>query len=164
MIATSTDISVRPAPPAVNDSKQSSAGVGGTVNQSRGRSSSGANAVRTDIAAASPNPSAQAPTYSKDDRDVTPPAPIISRLVAGLQPTSPGVRLDALTIAVVVNPDGTVDSVRGLVAPENMSETLLLTQALSIVKSWRFSPATRDGAPVKYRQVIPVSALTRETP
>jgi outer membrane biosynthesis protein TonB len=84
--------------------------------------------------------------------------------LAGLRPSSPKVRLDALTIAVVVNPDGSVDSVHGLVAPENISEVLLLTEALSAVKSWRFSPATRDGAPVKYRQVVPIGTLSRATP
>jgi len=96
------------------------------------------------------------PVYTVKDADVVPPTPILPRLLAGLRPSTPGIRPDALTVAVVVAPDGSVESVRGLVTPQSMGETVLLTEALSAVKSWRFSPATKDGEPVKYEQVVPV--------
>ena len=98
--------------------------------------------------------------YGKDDTDVQPPKALFPRLLKGLNPSSPNVRIDALTIAMVVSEDGTVESVHGLVAPQNISEGLLLTQALSAVKSWRFQPAVRDGEPVKYRQIVPLKDLT----
>ena len=102
-------------------------------------------------------------TYSARDVDVAPPTPVLPRLLAGLQPSSPGVRLDALQIAVVVELDGTVYSVTAVNAPQNMSEFVLLTSALAVVKSWEFMPATKDGAPVRYQLIVPVWAVTRST-
>jgi outer membrane biosynthesis protein TonB len=86
--------------------------------------------------------------------------PIEPRLLAGLRPSSPGVRLDALVIAVVVNGDGKAYSVAAVNPPQNMGESVLLTSALSVVKGWRFAPATKDGAPVKYRLTVPLRAVT----
>lgn len=103
-------------------------------------------------------------TYSADDADVTPPMAVYPQLLGILSPTSPGVRLDSLTIAVVVNEDGAVDSVRGVTAPQSMSEFVLLTAALSAVKSWHFRPATKDGGPVRYRQIVPVRMVSRPAP
>jgi hypothetical protein len=160
MIATSVDVSVRPLNPANAPGKTSTS----NFDPKRSvpiRTAAGLSRSTADFA---PVEADAQPIYGKDDLEVTPPRPIVPRLLAGLHPSSPKVRFDALTIAVVVNPDGSVDSVRGLVAPENISEVLLLTEALSAVKSWRFSPATRDGAPVKYRQVVPIGTLTRATP
>jgi hypothetical protein len=160
MIATSIDISSRPLYPGDAARQTSNSSVAP-------RTSAPAQTVvglsRSTVDFAPVEADAQ-PIYGRDDLEVTPPRPTVPRLLAGLHPSSPKVRLDALTIAVVVNADGSVDSVRGLVAPENISEVLLLTQALSAVKSWRFSPATRDGAPVKYRQIVPIGTLTRATP
>ena len=102
--------------------------------------------------------------YSAKDPDVVPPTPILPRLLAGLRPSTPGIRPSVLTVAVIVAPDGTVESVRGLVAPQSMGETVLLTEALSAVKSWRFSPATKDGEPVKYEQVVPLATVMRARP
>ena len=100
----------------------------------------------------------------QEDIDVRPPSVVFPQLLSILRPTSPGVRLDALTIAIVVNADGTVDSVRGVNAPQNIGELVLLTQALSAVKSWRFSPATKDGSPVRYRHIVPLRMLTHTGP
>lgn len=102
--------------------------------------------------------------YTAKDPDVVPPTPILPRLLAGLHPSTPGIRPDALTVAVLVARDGSVESVRGLVAPRTMGETVLLTEALSVVKSWRFSPATKDGEPVKYEQIVPLTAVIRTAP
>ena len=106
---------------------------------------------------------ARSVTYSARDTDVTPPFPILPRLVAGWQGSSPGGRLDAVNIAVVVDEKGRAYSVTGLNAPQNLGEHLRLTSALAVVKSWEFQPATKDGAPVRYRLLIPLRAVTMST-
>jgi hypothetical protein len=103
-------------------------------------------------------------TYDASAPEVTPPVPVLPRLLGGLRPTSPGVRLDALKIAVVVNGDGTTESVSGVTRPENMGEYVLLTAALSAVKGWQFTPAMKDGVPVRYRLVVPLRHVTSSTP
>jgi hypothetical protein len=160
MIATSIDISSRPLYPADDRRQAGKADVAAKTSLP----TLGAATHSDDLADPASIESDAQRIYGQDDSEVTPPRPIIHRLLAGLRPSSPNVRLNALTIAVVVNADGSVDSVRGLVAPENISEVLLLTETLSAVKSWRFSPATRDGAPVKYRQIVPIRDLTGATP
>src|SRR5262249_17349170 len=64
--------------------------------------------------------------YGPDDPGVSPPAMVEPGLVGVLSTSSPNVRLDALTIAVVVRADGTVESVRGVNAPQTMGEAVLL--------------------------------------
>jgi hypothetical protein len=157
MIATSTDISARPL-----DRVDRTAAAASESGSSLNESSTANHTTRSDSLGEISSREMSIPAiYGKDDTDVLPPTPLLPRLLAGLTPSSPRVRLEALTIAVIVNEDGAVDSVRGLVAPENLSEAVLLTQALSMVKSWRFSPAMRDGEPVKYRQIVPIKDLTR---
>ena len=73
-----------------------------------------------------------------------------------LSKESPGVRQDVMMIAVIVNEQGTVDSVRAVNLPVTIGESVMLTAALSAVKSWHFRPAVKNGAPVKYRQVVPL--------
>ena len=97
--------------------------------------------------------------YSARDADVAPPIPILPRLLASLHPSSPGVRIDALAIAVVVDEQGQAYSVNGVNAPQNMGEYVLLTSALAAVKSWEFEPASKDGVPVRYRLIIPLRSL-----
>ena len=135
MIATSIDISSRPLYPGDAPRQTSNSSVAPRTSAPT-QTAAGLSRSTADFA---PVEADAQPIYGKDDLEVTPPRPTVPRLLAGLHPSSPKVRLDALTIAVVVNPDGSVDSVRGLVAPENISEVLLLTQALSAVKSWRFT-------------------------
>ena len=106
---------------------------------------------------------ARSVTYSARDTDVIPPIPILPRLVAGWQTSSPGSGLDALNIAVVVDETGRAFSVTGLNAPQNLGEHLRLTSALAVVKSWEFQPATKDGAPVRYRLLVPLRAVTMST-
>lgn len=61
-----------------------------------------------------------------------------------------------MTIAVVVNERGSVDSVKAVNVPLSLGESVMLTAALSAVKSWQFRPAMKDGAAVKYRQIVPL--------
>ncbi len=103
---------------------------------------------------------ARSVTYSARDTDVTPPIPVLPRLVAGLPAPSPGDRLDAVHIAVVVDEQGRAYSVTGVNAPQNLGDYLQLTSALAVVKSWEFQPATKDGAPVRYRLLVPLRAVT----
>jgi TonB family protein len=55
-------------------------------------------------------------------------------------------------IEIVIGPDGLVDAVKLLpgTRPVSVTEAMLLSAA----KAWRFSPATRDGNPVKYRETV----------
>lgn len=143
---------------------RSSDGIAIPINPLAPTSDNAASARSTAVSGPRPRSAALPPIYDASDADVSPPMPVLPRLLASLEPSSPGVRLDALTIAVVVNPDGTVDSVKWMNAPQNMSELVLLTGALSVVKSWHFSPATRGGVAVRYRQIVPLRDLTRLAP
>jgi hypothetical protein len=96
------------------------------------------------------------PTYDTDDTDVTPPTAVFPQLYGMLSQSSPGVRNDVMTIAVVVNERGSVDSVKAVNVPLSLGESVMLTAALSAVKSWQFRPAMKDGAAVKYRQIVPL--------
>jgi outer membrane biosynthesis protein TonB len=68
-----------------------------------------------------------------------------------------------VNIAVVVDENGRAYSVTGVNTPQNLGDYLQLTSALAVVKSWEFQPATKDGAPVRYRLLIPLRAVTMST-
>lgn len=87
---------------------------------------------------------------------MTPPRALSPQLISMLSQESPGVRPDVMLIAVMINEQGTVDSVQAVNNPETIGESVVLTAALSAVKSWHFRPALKDGSPVKYRQIVPV--------
>ena len=101
-------------------------------------------------------PPADPRIYDTATVDVTPPslltpigiAPIRTNYVPGLA-----------TIEVIVSGDGSVLSARAGRAPASLGETLELVNWLSTAKSWRFGPAVKNGQPVKYRLVVPLSAL-----
>jgi len=93
-------------------------------------------------------------TFSSSDAGVTPPKAIDAQTLIKLRPVTPGIRHDALIIAVVVNEDGLVESARAVMPPRDLGESVILMGALSSAKSWRFHPATRSGQPVKFRQTF----------
>ena len=64
---------------------------------------------------------------------------------------------DRALIEVVVNSDGTVAQVKAQQSPQTLDDAMILTMSLSAAKSWLFRPALKDGRPVRYRQLIPVS-------
>jgi len=93
--------------------------------------------------------------YTINDGDVVPPvasAPNqLGRLPRGVR------REDIAAIEVVVNRKGTVESVRAQLRPQTLADAAVITMSLSAAKAWHFRPATKDGEPVKYRKVIPVT-------
>jgi TonB family protein len=89
-----------------------------------------------------------AAVYSAADRDVKPPVSVRPRLPS--EPP-PGVPLEALTrLEVLVTAAGEVESVKIVAGPRTALDGMML----SAVKAWRFQPATRDGGPVAYRQLV----------
>jgi len=93
-------------------------------------------------------------TFGPGDAEVIPPRVIDAQTIIKLRPVTPGIRHDALIIAVVVNEQGLVESARAVMPPRDLGESVILMGALSSAKSWRFRPATRSGRPVKFRQTF----------
>lgn len=90
--------------------------------------------------------------YSPDDADVNPPVAI----------RSPGLASDearevetASLIEILVSETGLVESAKGWQRPGTLGEALESTTALSVVKTWQFLPAHKNGQPVKYRTTVP---------
>jgi len=51
---------------------------------------------------------------------------------------------------LLVTPGGSVERVKWLTTRERMPDVMLLSRA----KLWKFSPALRDGQPVRYRLIV----------
>jgi hypothetical protein len=93
--------------------------------------------------------------YGLTDRNVEPPIAVLPQQLGSLPAGAR--REDYYTIEVVVNEQGRVDSARVTETPLELGDTVVVTMSLSAVKSWLFLPATKDGKPVRYRKLIPVS-------
>lgn len=90
--------------------------------------------------------------YSPKDTDISPPVAI----------RSPGIATDrgngeqyVLLVEILVSETGDVESARGRQRPATLGAALQSNMALSVVKTWRFWPARKDGQPVKYRTTVP---------
>ena len=97
--------------------------------------------------AAPPPPVAPTPSrvFTPDDPDVVQPVLLSSSLPT---PSVPGAEAGGVTVIdLVIDEHGRVDRAT-LASPAMRFEERML---LSAVKAWRFRPATKDGAPVKYR-------------
>jgi hypothetical protein len=105
--------------------------------------------------AVAPAPAAAAP-YTASDADVTPPQPVRQQWLRALPAGSAG---DVVTIEVVVNKRGTVESVRMNSTPRSLGEFMLFTMSLHAIKAWEFRPALKDGNPVLYRQVMSLGGI-----
>jgi hypothetical protein len=96
--------------------------------------------------------------YDSRDADIAPPVLLTSMSPI---PKSPEILLEAMTtklaIRVLVNEAGTVDLVNATLPPRTLSESLLVTNGLAMAKTWVFRPAVRNGRPVKYRLILPLS-------
>jgi hypothetical protein len=91
--------------------------------------------------------------YSQADAEVTPPEPIRRQLplhpLGGLADNdgTPG------ALELLVLEDGTVGEVRLVNSARRIHDRLLLSAA----KTWRFSPALRDGHPVRFLLHVPIT-------
>jgi hypothetical protein len=85
--------------------------------------------------------------YSARDADVRPPQMLEADLPRPAVASWPTI---TNTVELLVNESGSVDRVKWLTNRERMPDIMLLSRA----KMWKFSPATRDGQPVRYRLVL----------
>ena len=84
--------------------------------------------------------------YSSADTDVVPPR---------TSETLPGPTISSWTtrtnvVELIVSDDGTVERARFVTPPQRMPDVLALSRA----KVWKFTPAMKDGRPVRYRLLL----------
>ena len=97
-------------------------------------------------------------TYDATSADVAPPAlltPVANAPLRAGSRQSPG----SVANEIIVNDDGSIASVKATSEPTTIAETLQVFNGLSIAKSWQFDPALRNGQPVKYRLLVPLSTF-----
>ena len=103
-----------------------------------------------------PAPEPDLRIYDMATADVTPPSLLTP---IGIAPVRTNYVPGPATIEIIVGGDGSVQSVKAGKAPVTVGEALEMMNWLSTAKSWRFGPAVRNSQPVKYRLVVPLSAL-----
>jgi hypothetical protein len=86
----------------------------------------------------------ESPIYSSDDPDVV-PAQLLTEQRNALSATS--TTFDVNTMELVISKGGRVEQVKLAAPPKRMTDMLLLSGA----KTWKFTPALKDGEPVRYR-------------
>jgi hypothetical protein len=84
------------------------------------------------------------PIYSEADADVV-PAKLLTPQKGG--PSFRNITADVNRMEIVVSPQGRVEQVKLVTPPKRMTDMLMLSGA----KTWRFSPALKNGQPVRYR-------------
>ena len=92
------------------------------------------------------------PTYDATDADVTMPvllSPLVPRPIGRPRPEAP-----PGFVRILISEDGTVESARATVDPRTMGELIIITNALSMAKTWRFQPAMKNGKAVRYSLMI----------
>ncbi len=90
------------------------------------------------------------PIYSAEDRTVVPPA-TITQTLPSFRGVSPIERIGR--IEVIVDETGAVESA---VMTASVSSTYDKV-ALAAARNWRFTPATVNGKPVKFRKVVQIT-------
>jgi len=88
-----------------------------------------------------------APIYSAQDIDVRPPQMLEAELPRPAVMNWPTIK-NSMELFVTAN--GSVERVKWLTSRERMPDVMLLSRA----KLWKFSPALRDGHPVRYRLIV----------
>ena len=101
-------------------------------------------------AAPSPGPGAEASTFGADDADVVPPV-TVRQVVPPVRPEWKIVPTRGL-LEVVINRDGQVETAAVRRAIHPIYDRILQNEA----RTWRYTPATRNGTPVRYRKLIEV--------
>lgn len=103
-----------------------------------------------------------APVHAQDGAADRAPLIVPPRVAEGVEPQYPP-DVDALEsdvvvrVQVVLGEDGAVrDAVADGSAPPNFA-----TEALRAVRAWRFTPATRDGAPMASQIRVPITFVAR---
>jgi hypothetical protein len=86
----------------------------------------------------------RSPIYSKTDADVV-PARLLTVQNGGA--TFRNMKMDVNTMELVISKQGRVEQVKLMTPVKRMTDMLLLSGA----KTWRFSPALKNGQPVRYR-------------
>lgn len=112
-----------------------------------------ANARPSNNAAAAPIPE-KPRIYAADDVDVVAPAPV-SQTMPLWQPPNDNFRRVAFagTLEVLIDENGAVESARMAQATNPIYDQ----QLLAAVKTWRYTPATKNGQRVKYRKFIKIT-------
>ena len=87
--------------------------------------------------------------YSGDDADVRPPTMRYPQLPSPLMISSSRPEL-VNRMEILVAADGSVERVRMVGSPARMTDMMLLSGA----KLWKFTPAIKDGEPVRYRAFV----------
>jgi hypothetical protein len=88
--------------------------------------------------------------YSTEDTDVLPPVLLYPQLPPPVMIARPGTAPPVNRMELVVSAEGTVERVRLVDGPTRMPDMMLLSGA----KLWRFTPAVKDGEPVRYRAIV----------
>jgi TonB family protein len=89
-------------------------------------------------------------TFGLEDQDVTPPAPIEQQMPAwNVAGTAATVVFDG-RLEVLIDENGLVTSAKIIKWSHPAYDSTLVSAA----RRWRYSPAVRDGQPVRYRKVI----------
>ena len=95
------------------------------------------------------DPLLSAAVFDSRDVNVTPPVTLRLRL-----PTLGENDLaQAGVVETIVSASGEVEKVKLVSPPQSVHEAMIL----SAIKTWRFQPAMKDGQPVRYRHLIPIS-------
>ena len=97
-----------------------------------------------------PDPLLASALFDSSDVNVTPPVtlrPRVPTIADAASSETVGV------VEAIVSATGVVEKVKLLSPPESIHQSMIL----SAIKTWRFRPATKDGQPVRYRQLIPVA-------
>jgi hypothetical protein len=92
--------------------------------------------------------------YSSADQTVEPPVLLFPQLPPPLLVHGPSATM-VNRMVVVVSPEGTVERVKLIEGPARLTDMMLLSGA----KTWRFTPAFKDGEAVRYRTEISWAAL-----
>ena len=73
-------------------------------------------------------------------------------LPEGLAELEHGPSTEPSLVEVIVSPYGLVERAKLISSPNDVHESMIL----SAIKAWQFTPAVKDGHPVRYRLVLPV--------
>ena len=90
--------------------------------------------------------------YSQADSQVTLPLSVYPRFPNDSRAASVAA---GTTLELTIAATGLVERVRMLTTPRNIHEFMLLSAA----KAWRFEPARIDGRPVRFRQLMTLTAI-----